>query len=186
MATLTGPELQLLSSRHIAVRVAAVGDSYVNGAGGASFAIGLRNQGKVVINLGAGGATMTDIVAQITSNLSIIRQCSHLVVWDGSANGLVTTESYLDELQTGLSAAGLPFVVIPVSVPYNTSAAGYPDFLAAMVARWGGRVHDWTTTIANTAGVINQNRMLDYPTDTIHLNQTAYDEAGAGVAAMLS
>lgn len=158
----------------------------MEGAGGASFAQGLRNAGLVVIELATGAADMPAIVAQLIANLAIIRQCSHLVVWDGSANGLTTVAAYSDQLEAGLDAVGLPFIVVPAGVPYNlgpgTTALAIRD---EWETRWPGRVYDWRDDIPNTDGVINQDRMLDYPSDLYHLNQTAYDEAGAGVAAML-
>jgi hypothetical protein len=185
MATLTNAQLQFYSARHIERVFWAVGDSYVGGAGGASLAIGLRNQGLTVISSAVGGSTMADIRDQIFADLPLIRRCTALVVWDGSANGYVDAVSYADLLEAALDAAGVPFVVLPSAVPFGQVSTIAGPIRDEFVARWGSSVHDWRGSIANTAGVINENRMLNYPADNVHLNQTAHNEAAAAIAALL-
>ena len=186
MATLTNAELQFYSSRNIADRTWAEGDSYVGGAGGASFAIGLRNQGRVVISSAVGGSELADIQTRVTQYRRMIQQCSRIVIWDGSPNGYVDAESYADEMQGILDTAGIDFIVLPSAVPYGQADTQAIPIRDEFEARWPGKVCDWRDYIANTDGVIDENRMLDYPTDAWHLNQTAYDEAGAGVDGMIA
>lgn len=186
MAILTNKQLQFYASRRIAGRIWAEGDSYVGGAGGASLAISLRALGHTVIVAGVGGSTMAEVRDRLIADAALARQCT-VVVWDGSQNGYVDADSYADLLATGLAAATTgDFIVIPAAVPFGTvdttqQIAIRDEFLS----RWGAKMHDWRDAIANTAGVIDQNRMLDYPTDAVHLNTTAHGEEAAALSALL-
>jgi hypothetical protein len=188
MATSTGPELQLLSSRHITNRAWMDGDSGVGGAYGYSLPIGLRNAGWVVISTGVGSSTMAEIRDRVIANAPLIRQCAALVIFDLSNNGLVTVDAYTDELETAVSAAGVRTIVVPAWVGFGndgakpTSEAIRDEF----EARWPTNTCDWRDFVANTAGVVNEDRMAAPPGDLYHGNQTAYDELGVGIAAMLS
>ena len=188
MAKLTNPQLQFYSSRREPFRVWTEGDSYAGAAGGAGMPISLRAQGYVVINSGVGASAMTGVRDRLIQNASLIRQCQRLIVWDGSPNDYGTISGYCDTLQEGLNAAGIDFIVIAPAVPYNMG--GDYEALALAIrdefeARWPGKIHDWREAIANTDGVINQDRMLDYPTDSWHLNTTAHDEEAAALAELL-
>jgi len=185
MATRSLSEIKFLSMRFADFRVWTEGDSYVSGSGGASFDAGLRGQGITLASTAVGGASMTDIRDRLIANKSTIRKCNLLVVWDGSHNGYVDAESYVDLLQEGLDAVGIDFIVIPAAIPYGATDSGQIAIRDEFEARWPGKVCDWRDYIPNTGGVIDQNRMLNYPTDSTHLNQTAYDEAAAGVAGMI-
>lgn len=185
MATLSNARLQFFSSRRLPDRIWAEGDSYMAGASGAGLSISLRALGHVVINAAVGGATMSDIRDRLIADGALARQCK-VIVWDGSQNGYTTAGAYADQLGVGLAAIGGNFIVIPAAVPFGT--ADQTQQLAIreeFVARWGSKVFDWRGAIPATAGVINQDRMLNYPTDAVHLNATAHGEMAAAVAAGL-
>jgi hypothetical protein len=187
MATLTAPELQFLSSQHIAARVWAEGDSYVSGAGTGSFTSALRTAlDCVVISSAVGGATMEDVRSHLRHYRSMIRQCERLIIWDGRHNGYVDAESYTDVLQEGLEAVGIPFVVIPACVPYGITDASQEEAIRdEYLLRWPADTYDWRDDIPNNGTAVDQNQMLDLgggSYDTAHLGQGALDLAAAGVA----
>jgi hypothetical protein len=186
MAALTSKQLQFYSSRRLSGRVWMEGDSYAAGASGAGLCFSLRALGFTVIVAAVGGSTMTDIRDRLIADAGMARHCK-IVVWDGSQNGYTTDSAYADLLEAGLQAAeGLGLVVIPAAAPYGTADTTQVVAIRdEFTARWGARCHDWREAIANTAGVIDQNRMLNYPTDTVHLNTTAHGEEAAAIAALL-
>jgi hypothetical protein len=164
------------------------GDSYMDGAGGADLKtiVGLVT-GRDVSDTSVGGATMADIRDRIVANTSSKAQ-SILIVWDGSTNGYVDAASYTDELETGIDALGHSrFVVIPSAVPFGLSYTGSRSeaLHAEFISRWPDNTLSWRDWIANTDGTINEDRMLDYPTDPTHLNQTAMNEMAAGIKAFI-
>lgn len=185
MATLTNAQLQFYSSQHITNRLWVEGDSYAQVTGGAGLSLSLRNLGYVVIVTAVGGSSMAGIRDRILADASLIRQCT-LVVWDGSADGYTTLAEYVDALEAGLDAIGSDFILVPAGVPYGMTDTVQSAIRDEFEARWPGKVHDWRGSIANTGGVINQDRMLNYPTDAYHLNTTAHDEEAMGVEVMIS
>lgn len=185
MAVLSNARLQFFSSRRIPDRIWAEGDSYMAGAGGAGLSITLRANGHVVIVGALGGSEITGTRARLIADAALARKCL-VLVWDGSQNGYVDAESYTDILEAGLNAVAGNFVVIPAAVPFGTSNQTQQlAILAEFVARWPAKTYDWREDIANTGGVINEDRMFNYPTDTVHLNATAMGEAYTGVSAFL-
>jgi hypothetical protein len=191
MALLSKTELQFYGSRSATFRIWAEGDSYVGGAPDAatSFQAALRAQGYIVMSSAVGGSTMTDIRDRILANVRLIRQCDYIVVWDGSHNGYVDAASYTDLLETGLDAAGIPFIAIPAAVPYDYPSTTQPDaILAEYESRWPGSVYDWRDAIPTTNGRIDQDQMLFYQGeyDATHLSLDAYDLVAADVAELLA
>lgn len=181
MVALTSTECAFYSTRSHTTVLWVEGDSYVSGAAG--LAQSLRDAGHIVVSTALGGSTMTNIRDRLISNASLIRQVDKLIVWDGAQAEFTTADAYADLLETGLNAVGAtPFVLIPEATPYGTADdTEQLAILAEFESRWPGRVFDWRDSIAHTNGVINQNRMLDYPTDPTHLNDTAHDEAVTGL-----
>lgn len=173
---------------HFPNRLWVDGDSYVGGAYGYSFAIGLRNAGYEVISTGVGSSTMAQIRDRVIGNALLIRQCAALVIWDGSFNGLVTVESYTDIVAEAVNAAGVRTIVVPAAVGFGNGAikATAEELRDEFLSRWPTNTYDWRDDIPNTDGVINEDQMA-HPelNDLYHLAQSPYDLAGAGVVAML-
>lgn len=164
------------------------GDSYNGGAGGVVLPATLQALlGRGVYNTAVGGSDPDGIISRMAdpNNAFLLKQTT--VIWDGSQNGYTTASAYADKFATALSYLGHDrFILIPAALPYNMGP--YSGSQAEAVAnefrsRWPNNFLDWRDWVANTSGVINQDRMLNYPTDQWHLNQTAMNEMAAGIAA---
>lgn len=164
------------------------GDSYMGGAGGVSLPTTLGTvMARGVINTGQGGSEMGGVRDRVRdlANAYLLRQTT--VFWDGSQNGLTTVTAYCDLLAEAIAALGHQrFVVIPCAVPYG-QAPGVDSLgvQSEMQARWPNNFLDWRDYIPNTSGTINLDQMLNYPTDSWHLNQTAMNAMAAGISAFV-
>ncbi len=162
MGTLTTPECQFYSARLASVRLWGTGDSYVDGTQGSGLAISLRAAGHITIETATGGITEVDIAADIVANAKWISQCK-LIIWDGRSPA-PDAVAYTDTLAAALEVSGPNFVLIPMAVPFTSSANDIAEAVAVrdeFVARWPTKVLDWRDYIPNTNGIINQNQMLD-------------------------
>jgi hypothetical protein len=164
------------------------GDSYMEGAGGASFGQALRNAGYSVRVTAQGSSSITQIRDRILANLSEIRNCT-LVVWDGrlSAGDPTDAAEYADILEPALNAVG-KFIVVPLSAPYGVSSTTQEEaFRDEYMRRWPTKTYDWRRNIPTTNGKINQDQQLFHlgSYDNVHLSQEAYNSAAFGLKGML-
>jgi hypothetical protein len=167
------------------------GDSYAGGAGGVSLPTTLQTlMSRPVINTGVGASEMSGIRDRVLLAADADLLPCTTVIWDGSQNGYTTASAYTDLLATAIAKLGHNrFIVIPAAVPYNLGP--YAGSQAEAIAneyqsRWPNNFLHWRDWIANTNGVINQDRMLNYPSDAWHLNQTAMNEMAAGISAFIT
>lgn len=146
----------------------------------------MRANGHTVIIGAIGGSTISDAAARVTTDAELIRKCQKFFYWDGRQNGLTTVPAYADILAGMLATARIDYVIVPCVAPFATiDPAQEVAVRDEFVSRWPTKTYDWRNNIANTGGIVNQNRMLNYPTDTDHLNQTAHTEAYTGYSALL-
>lgn len=188
MATLSSPALQVFSSRSQASqRVAGIGDSFVANASGVGVQSTMAANSKLFILFAAGGAEVPAVRDQMVNNAALIKKyCVKMLIWDGSPNmpgvePFPGASAYADYFATGIAAAGIDFVIIPSACPFGGDPTVHVQIRDEFVARWGSKVYDWRNNIPNTGGVINSDRMLD----TIHVNQTAHNEAYTGYSSQL-
>jgi hypothetical protein len=191
MAAISSALLQIFSSRSRASeRVAGIGDSFMANASGVGVQSTMAANNKILIQFGAGGATVDAVRDQMINNAAVIRKhCVKMLIWDGSPNmadgePFPGAAAYTDYLATGIAAVGIDFTIIPSTAPFNGGTAGaviHEQIRDEFVSRWGSKVYDWRNNIPNTDGVVNADRMLD----TIHITQTAHNEAYAGYSPQL-
>lgn len=192
---LTASEIASLTNYLNAISVPVVthlyleGDSYHAGHSGVYAAyIYADYVGRYTYPTAVSGSDMAGVLTRVQAVNSTIRD-GIFVLWDGSANGYTTLSEYCDSVQAVIDELGHDrFILIPESVPFGASAGtqsraeGIRD---EYEVRWPGHIVDWRDYIPNTLGVIDQSMMVNYPTDTVHLNAQAFTFMSAGISSMI-
>lgn len=181
-------EVFMAGKSGMAASLRTEGDSYMGGSGGVVLPNTLAIQaGRVIANTAVGSSTMADIRDRVLLPANAYLLQTTTIFWDGSHNGYVSNPQYLGELQQAITALGHGrFVVIPPAVPFGSAPATAEFIAAGMQAAWPNNYLDWRSYIPNTAGVINLDQMLNYPTDTVHLNQTAMNSMSTAINAFIT
>lgn len=165
------------------------GDSFGGGAGGAGLGISLAAAvGTGVVNTAEGGSTMQAIADRLVANPGIYR--GDLVICDGSQNGYTNVKEYFAPLVAALAVIKPKrFVIVTAVIPFGGGPYAGSQVEAIRIgaeARFGSAVVDYRDWVANTNGIVNEDRMLNYPTDSVHLNATAHNELATGVLAKIA
>ncbi|MBP1851492.1 hypothetical protein [Rhizobium halophytocola] len=163
------------------------GDSYVANTGGTGLSLETRNiSGRAVITTAVGGSAISDIEARVAIRATLLKELT-FVLWDGSPNDYGSIEDYCGRIGNILNRLDHErFVLIPPSVPYGMSGSNALAIRAEMRLRWPDHILDWRDWIANSDGVIDEDRMLNYPADLYHLNSSAMTQMATGLQAFLS
>lgn len=162
------------------------GDSFIAGAYGAGLA---ASTGKLttrqIQETALGGSTLDEAVARILSPTYSSLLGRVTIFWDGSENGLITVDEYLEQLQTAVDALGHDrFIVIGAAANYREDQMKLVDTINdQMLARWPENFLDWRSILllSEPGGYPAEAMFANLPTDTTHLSAAAMDLMSAAV-----
>ena len=178
--------LQYVTSRSAEKVYACVGDSYMSGAGGVSFADKLRaSLSSPLVNYGVGSSTIEDI-ASYTRQLPWFFG-RKFFLWDGAANSYGSVSSHLSFVDEILSFVGPGNLgaLAPLSLgPPSGSTEAYLADMQAIYAGYGSKgiktydVQAYLVTLNDAADSTSTAEGLVGPASTqdgVHLTSSIMD-----------
>lgn len=139
---------------------------------------------KLLTRLAVGGSTMQDQRGYALNPANTSLRKRTMPWWDGSQNGIVTVDSYVDQQQDGIRILGHNhFVVIPPINPYGSTYAGSQQeaIAAEQLARWPNNFLHWNTFLDNVSNAIDGTMFYDPGVDNFHLSELGATQAAQGI-----
>lgn len=177
--------------RHVPGLIRTEGDSYMAGVSGVVLTTLLATAtSRTTVNTAVGGATISDISGRIAlpANTGVRKQTT--VIWDGIPTEATDAPSYVATYQQAIQNLGYDrYVIVMPSVPFGATAPtqALAEAIGTLLnTTFPGHVIDWRPTIPNTSGVINQDQMVNYPTDTQHLASSPMTAMAGVIASFIS